>query len=269
MEHSSVFIKLNEDGTANLVTNPCDPGTGSWGTLAQIAAEELGLCAEDIRVVSGDTDLTMFDIGCKASRVVYITGNAVLGAAREAKAELLERAAGKLGRSADELDVRNRRVYVKANPRENIPVSTVAREAIYNFEGKCLNISGKCSFEPTMDSPPAQAAFAEVEVDTETGRVKILRLVIVNDSGTVINPTNLEGQLEGGVAQGIGFALTEDHVVDADTGLLTTDNSETYKLMTTLDMPEVEIVHIEKPDQMGPFGAKSVGESSPITIAQP
>lgn len=266
-EHSSAFIKLNEDGSASLIMHPCDPGTGSWGALAQIAAEELGVHAEDIRIVTGDTDLTMFDVGSKGSRVIYNTGNAVKLAAREAKEQIIERAAPILGISSDALDVKDRYVYIKSDPEKRIPVAEIARGAIYDFEGKCLNISGRCSFSPTTVSPPSQAAFAEIEVDIEKGKIKLLRMLIVNDSGTVINPDTLEGQIEGGIAQGIGFALTEHFVIDPETGKLTTDNLETYKLPTTLDMPELKIIHIEKPDPIGPFGAKSVGESSPITIA--
>jgi len=266
-EHSNAFIKLNEDGSASLIIHPCDPGTGSWGTLAQIAAEELGIGAEDIQVVTGDTDITMFDVGSKASRVIYNTGNAVLGAARDAKAQILERAAEMLGTTPDELDVKDRYVYVKSDPEKRITHAEVARRSIYNFEGKGLNIFGKCSFDPTTVSPPSQAAFAEIEVDVDKGKIKLLNMLVVNDSGTVINPTSLEGQIEGGVAQGIGFAMTEHFDIDQATGTLTTDNFETYKLPTTLDMPEIEIVHIERPDPIGPFGAKSVGESSPITIA--
>jgi len=266
-ERSSAFIKFNEDGSAGLIVHPCDPGTGSWGTLAQIAAEELGVRAEDIRIITGDTDLTMFDVGSKASRVIFNTGNAVKMAAREARARMIERAARILGISSEALDVKDRYVYVRSDPGKRVPVAEIVRDAIYHSEGKGEDITGICAFDPTTTSPPSQAAFAEIEVDIEKGKIKLLRILIVNDSGTVINPDTLEGQIEGGIAQGIGFALTEHFVIDPETGKLTTDNLETYKLPTTLDMPEVNILHIERPDPIGPFGAKSVGESSPITIA--
>ncbi len=266
LEHSNAFIKFNEDGSVNLVVHPGAPGTGILGTLAQIAAEELGLHAEDVHVVSGDTDITLFDIGSHASRSTYVIGNAVIGAAREAKGQVLERAAKTLGVSADELEVKDRRVYVKSAPEKEISVAEVAHDAIYDHTLQNVNILGKCSFAPTAYSPPTQAAFAEIEVNTETGEVKILRLVIANDSGTSINPTNVEGQLEGGIMQGVGFALTEDYVINKDTGVPTKD-FQNYKIPTTLDVPQIELILVEKPDPIGPFGAKGVGEPGLITIA--
>jgi len=267
LECASAFIKFNEDGSANLMVNPGDAGTGSSGAMAQIAAEELGVHYEDIHVVTGDTDITMFDNGSHASKVAYVTGNAVAGAAREAKKQLLERAAKALGISAGELEIKDRRVYVRSAPERGISVAEVAYDAIYNLEGKCLDISGKYSFEANTFSPPTQAAFAEVEVDTETGEVKILEMVIANDSGRSINPVTVEGQLEGGLAQGIGFALTEDYVIDKNTGTLLSEDLTTYKIPSTLDVPEIKLILVEKPDPIGPFGAKGVGEAGLVTIA--
>ncbi|MDH5695692.1 MAG: molybdopterin-dependent oxidoreductase, partial [Dehalococcoidia bacterium] len=123
IEHSNAFIKLNEDGTANLTINPGSPGTHVWGTLAQIAAEELGIPAEDIDIVTGSTDVTMFDLGSHASRSTYVTGNAVLEAAQQAKAQLLERAAKMLDVSPDELEVKNKQVYSKKAPQKSISVA--------------------------------------------------------------------------------------------------------------------------------------------------
>jgi xanthine dehydrogenase molybdenum-binding subunit len=267
VEHSSVYLKLNEDGSADLVIHPGDAGTGSPGALSQIAAEELGLRSEDIHVVYGDTDVTLFDIGSIASRTVYITGNAVLKAAREAKGQLLERASKRLGVLTDDLEIKDRQIYNKADPNKKISIAEVVHDAIYNLKHECLGISGKGVFEPTTMSPPTQAAFAEVEVDTETGRVKVLRMVIAHDIGKAINPMTVEGQIEGGVSQGLGYALTEDPALNMDTGELINDSYETYKIPSTLDMPEVEVILVEKPDPIGPFGAKGVGEPGIINIA--
>ncbi|MFC2069146.1 xanthine dehydrogenase family protein molybdopterin-binding subunit, partial [Chloroflexota bacterium] len=167
LERAGAFIKLNEDGSASLVINPGDAGTGSSGAMAQIAAEELGVYYEDIHIVTGDTDITMFDNGSHASKTAYVTGNAVAGAAREAKAQLLARAANTMGVSANDLDIKDGRVYIRATPERGLPVARVAQNAIYNKEGECLDISGQHSFEATTFSPPTQAAFAEVEVDIE------------------------------------------------------------------------------------------------------
>ncbi|MFC1938245.1 xanthine dehydrogenase family protein molybdopterin-binding subunit [Chloroflexota bacterium] len=266
LEHSNAFININADGSVIVSVSPCEMGQGILGPLAQIAAEELGLRYEDIKIVAGDTDATLFDIGSHASRSVYVIGNAVIGAAREAKGQLLERAAKTLGVSADELAIKDRLIYLRKAPEKGISVAEVAKAAIYNFEGQCLNISGKCSFSPPQ-SPPFNAAFAEVEVDTETGEVKVLKLVIAADCGRAINPMNVEGQYEGGAIQGLGFALTEDFVVDMNTGTTLTDNFNTYKIPRTPDMPEIEVILVEQPVHSGPFGAKGVGELAMICIA--
>jgi len=266
LEHSNAFIKFNADGSANVVVSPCEMGQGILGVLAQIAAEELGLDIEDIHIVTGDTDVTMFDIGSHASRSAYVIGNAVLKAAQEAKGQLLERAAKALEVSAEELDTKDKRVYVKAAPEKGISIAEICRNAIYNFEGECLNISGKCSFIPGQ-SRPFQAVFAEVEVDTDTGGVKLLKMLVAQDSGRAINPMNVEGQLEGGAAQGIGYALTEDFAVAMNTGATLTDSFATYKIPTVLDLPEIEVIIVEKPVASGPFGARGVGELGANTIA--
>ncbi|MFC1861473.1 xanthine dehydrogenase family protein molybdopterin-binding subunit [Chloroflexota bacterium] len=267
LEHTSAFIKLNEDGSANLLVSACDMGQDILGALAQISAEELGISAEDIHVVSGNTDVTMFDAGQRASRSCYVMGNAVLRAAGEAKQQLLVRAAKMLKVSADELEVKNRRIYVKEKPDIGISVAEVSKAAIYNFNGDCLNISGKCSWEAKGNPLPFQAVFAEVEVDTETGEVTVIKVVIAHDIGRAINPMTVEGQLEGGIMQGIGYALTENCVINRDSGVLESDNYTTYRIASSLDVPETEVLIVEQPTPSGPFGAKSVGESGLNAIA--
>ena len=267
LEHSGAIIKFNEDGSASLIVNPGSPGTHILGTLSQIAAEELGIGAEDINVVTGSTDVTMFDLGSHASRSTHVTGSAVQMAAREAKGQLLERAAKKLGVSPDELDIKDKQVLVKKDPKKSISVAELAFDAIYNFEGECQTISGKCSFEPRWNSPPTAAYFTEVEVDTETGEVKIIKFISVQDCGTAINPMTVEGQCEGGIQQGLGYALTEDYVINQNTGVVESDNFTTYKMPGTLDMPETEIIILDKPDPKGPFGAKGVAEPGLVGIA--
>jgi len=267
LEHSNAFIKFNEDGSANLVVHPGSPGTHIWGTLSQIAAEELGIRAEDIHIVTGDTDVTMFETGSHASRSTYTIGNAVLRAAREAKGQLLERATKILGVSFDELEIKDRQVYVKAKPEKAVSVAEVVRGSIYNFEGECLNISGKCSWESKFNSPPTGAFFAEVEVNVKTGRVKVVKFVTAIDCGKAINPMTVEGQLEGSMQQGIGYSLTEDYVINKDSGVVESDNYDNYKMPGILDMPEAEVIIIDKPDPKGPFGAKGVGEPGMVGVA--
>lgn len=265
-QHSSVFIKFNGDGSANLVVSAVDFGQGVLATLAQIAAEELGLHAEDIRVTSGNTDITMYDTGQYSSRSCYIIGNSVLGAARLAKQQLLERAAKILGVNADNLEVKDRQIYMKSAPEKRIPVAQITRQAMYDSKD-FLNISAEYAWQPTGNANPFQAVFAEVEVDTESGEVKLFKIVVGQDIGRAINPVTVEGQVEGGGIQSVGMALSEDFAIDKVTGVLESNNFTNYKVCTTLDIPEFEVILIEEPTPTGPFGAKSVGESGTIAVA--
>jgi xanthine dehydrogenase molybdenum-binding subunit len=118
-----------------------------------------------------------------------------------------------------------------------------------------------------MHCPNFQAGFAEIEVDVETGVIKVLKLVIAHDIGRAINPLTVEACLEGGAAQGLGYALTEDLVIDRDTGRVLSDSFATYKMLSALDMPEVEVILVEEPDPTGPYGAKGVGETGITNVA--
>ena len=267
MDHSSAFIKFNEDGSANLIVHPGSPGTNSWGTLSQIAAEELGINVENIHIVTGDTDITMFDIGSHASRTIYVTGNAVLMAAREAKGQLLNRATKVLGVLTGELEIKKGQIFIKSNPSRRISVTDLVKSAIYDLKGECLNISGRCSWEPKTNPYTFGASFADVEVDTETCEVRILKLIAIVDCGKAINPMTVEGQCEGAIQQGIGQCLTEDYVMNKVNGKLESTNFSTYKMPGTLDMPEVEVIIIDNQEPTGPFGAKGVGELPIISVA--
>ena len=197
----------------------------------------------------------------------YVMGNAVLKAVQEVKRQVLERAAKMLGVPTDNIEIKDRQVYVKIDPSKRIAFAEVVKNAIYNFDHECLGISAKSSFEPKKNAPPFSAVFVEVEVDSESATVRLLRLVLVHDIGRAINPTNVEGQLEGGALQGIGYALTEDYVVNANTGVVESDSFTTYKIPSTLDLPETEMILVEQPTPSGPFGAKSVGESGMNSVA--
>jgi len=266
VEHSSAHIKFNEDASIVLTVYPATIGTGAYTSLAQVAAEVLGLPFEDVHVVWGDTDVTLWETGSHASRTMYIIGSAVYEAATEAKGKLLNRAAKKLGVAADELDIKDRRIYVKANPGKGIAAAEITKEAIYSHYD-VEQFTGSSSYRPSNSPPPYQAVFTEVEVDTETGEVKVLKMVVVSDSGRAINPMTVEGQMEGGAAQGMGYALWEEPVMDTTTGQVLTDDFDTYKIATTLDMPELDTVLVEQPDPTGPFGAKGVGEPGAVNQA--
>jgi len=266
VEHSTALIKLNEDGSANLAVSPGEIGQNIVGALSQIAAEGIGLRYEDIHVVWGDTDATVFDVGSHASRTCYIAGNAVKKAAEEVKQQIIDRAAKMIEASAGDLEVKGGRVHVKGSPNRGITVREVAHDAAYNVKDDVCQIFGSAS-HGTGQSPVPEAVFAEVEVDTEIGDIRLIKMVLAHDIGRSINPMTVEGQLEGGLTQGIGYGLTEDYIVNRGTGVLETDNFTSYKIPSALDVPMIEILLIEQPVASGPYGAKSAGESPMNAIA--
>jgi xanthine dehydrogenase molybdenum-binding subunit len=267
LEHSTAGIKLHEDGSADLTVSPCEMGQGILGVLAQLAAESTGLSYKDIHIITGDTDVTLFDIGTHASRSTYAIGNAVLDAARQVKEIVLERAAKKLGTAPDALDVRDGSVYVKADPQKTVRVAEISHEAIYDYGNDGRHIAAIGKHQGLTHCPNFQAGFAEIDVDVETGVIQVLRFVVAHDIGRAINPLTVEGCLEGGACQGLGYALSEDLVIDDTTGEVLTDSFATYKMLSMLDMPEVDIILVEEPDPSGPFGAKGVGETGITNVA--
>ena len=262
-EQSNAVIKLNEDGTATLLTGVADLGTGAQTAMAQIAAEELGLPLESIRVVSGDTDVVPFDIGAYGSRTTYVGGGAVLKAARHLKTQLLELASEKLEVAAEDLEIRNGRISVKG-----VPDSAVTVKEIVRGEGGISprTLVGQATHEPTV-AYSFGAHFVEVEVDTETGQVEVKQVVAVHEVGRAINPLGVEGQIEGGIQQGLGHTLTEDLIVDEATGRTLNASFVDYKMPLAMDMPPIKTIILESaPDPSGPFGAKGVGEDPIMAI---
>jgi len=267
METSGSFIRLNEDGSANLFIGSTELGQGVTGVMAQIAAEELGLLAGDVHVVKGDTDVTMFDIGQHASRTTYAMGNSVKHASAKAKKKLLERAGRILEISPGDLEIRQGIISVKGTPGRKITIAEVTRDAVYNLKGDAEQITGTCTWESKGNPQSFQAVFAEVEVDTRYGKVRPLRLVAAHDIGRAINPMNVEGQLAGAIIQAIGFSLFEDYRIDSRDGKVLNASFKDYKIPTALDIPEIEIIIVEEPSKSGPFGAKSVGENGIDAVA--
>jgi len=266
-QHRNVQLRFNEDGTVNLAAGCLDLGQNIHGTISQIAAEILGIRYEDIIIHTGDTDTTLFDQGMHASGGLYQAGNATIKGATELKRLLLERAAKVLEAHPEDLDVKDRWISVKGSPDKRLSVADVAKDAIYNFEDDHDHLTAKGSYSPEDNQPPVGASFAEVGVDTESGEVKVIKLVIVCDVGRAINPQTVESQLEGGASQGIGYALTEEYFINQQTGYLEADNYITYKIPGAADMPDMGIIQYEKPVSTGPFGAKGVGEAAMVPIA--
>lgn len=272
VDHSNATIRFNEDGSVVLSAWPAAIGTNCCTSLAQVAAEVLGLRFEDVHVVWGDTATARFEVGSYASRTMYTLGKAVELAALDARGKLLRRAmmhpalGGSQVAGPEQLELRGGRILAKDRPGASVPVSEVVRQSVYNrFDVQ--EIVGEASWGPKTSPSPYQALFVEVEVDIETGEVSVVKMVMVNDSGRSINPMTVEGQLEGGAAQGLGYALWEEPVLDTETGRVLTDDFDTYKIACALDMPDLEVILLEQPEPTGPFGAKGVGEPGCVNQA--
>jgi len=273
---SAAVVKVNEDGTATVLTGTVETGQGSLAVLGQIAAEALGIAADDVYLVSADTDATPMDTGAIASRTTYVTGNAIRLAAENAKAVLFEAAAQVLHVAPSELEARDRKIQVKGFPQASVAIGDIAQRAHLVLGKPPI---GSASWNPptvALDPETGQgkpfstyvyaAQIAEVEVDDETGDVEVLRIAAAHDCGTPINPMLVEGQVEGGIAMGIGFALQEEILFDA-AGRQINPNLTNYIMPTTLDMPEIAVDIVASYDPTGPFGAKGVGEPSLVPTA--
>ena len=256
----AAFLKVNQDGTAHLYVGTSDIGQGSTTVLAQIAAEELGIEFEKIEVVTGDTKLTPYDVGAVASRVTYIVGNAVQKAAAQARQILFEVAAEELGVTPAGLASSNGYIYLKGCPEKNATIASVAQKAYIAAAGKGRLPIGAGSFNPettvldqqTGDGKPFgayvfAAEIADVEVDTETGETEILKITAVHDCGKAINPLLTEGQVEGGVAMGLGFGTMEEMVLDK--GRVKNAQFTDYVIPTALDVPNIVSSLVERPNR--------------------
>jgi len=266
-DYSTAFVKLNMDGTAHLLTGAADLGTGCNTTLAQIVAEELGLTLDDVGVTAGDTGVAPFDSGAWASRTLYMCGLAAKAAAADAKQQLLSRAAERLSVEPKDLEVKGGRVYSKLDPGKGLAFKEVTREASENRQGRALTFLGKASCGNPGFGQSFGAEFAEVEVDTETGQVEVLKIVAALDVGKAINPMVVEGQIEGAIQQGIGYALTENPILDKETGKTLNPNFANYMVLTSVDMPDIEVVLVETNEPTGPFGAKGMSEPPILGVA--
>ena len=265
-ETAGATVILNEDGTVNLITGIVEIGQGSNTVFAQICAETLGVSLEDVNVVENpDTNLAPYDVGTHSSRCTHIGGNAVKAAAEDAKQQILEVAAKILNANRDELEIENGKIFVKSNRERATTVRDVALKAIHGEDPH--QIIGKATYHPSSMAPPFLAQFAEVEVDIETGQVKVLRVVAAHDVGKAINPMLVEGQVEGGIAMGLGYALHEELMLNERTGQYLNTTLTDYKILHFSDMPEAKVIIVESNEPTGPYGAKGVGEPAMVGIA--
>ena len=262
-------VKVDDFGHVTLVTGSTEIGQGSETVLAQIVAQTLGVRIENVTVLNSDTDIKPWDVGVHASRTTFIAGNAAYLAAVDARNQIFETASQLLGVDADQLSAREGQVAVKNEAGKSISLEQVARRRHFREGGKVILGEGwydpptqlvdKDTYKGNISAAYGFGAqMAEVEVDTETGKVRVLRLACANDVGHAINPMAVEGQIEGGAQMGLGYALTEELIVK-DGKVLNPDLLD-YRLFTSADMPIIETHIIETDDPGGPFGAKGVGE---------
>ena len=255
VDMASAFLKLNDDGSFNLLVGATDIGTGSDTILSQIAAEELGVGLDDIIIYSSDTDLTPFDTGAYASSTTYISGMSVKKAAANVKQHIIAAAAQMWDVPAEGLRAEGKAVHRPDG--ESLSYGAICLSTLYHVNQH--QIMGHASHLSYECPPPFSAHFCEIEVDIETGEVAVLRYVAAVDCGVPIHPIACEGQTEGGVQMGLGWALTERYLFD-EAGRMQNDTFADYKMFGALDMPEMTTILVPTYEPSGPFGAKSVSE---------
>lgn len=264
IDWASAMIKLNEDGSFHLLVGASDVGAGADTVLAQIAAETLGVSLDKITVTSGDTDITPFDVGAYASSTTIISGGAVKKTAEKVRDHIVKLASKMLNVPPENLICRDNQVVAKCGCDKSVTIADLAMHATYREK---LQIIDSASHFITDSPPPFCAQFADVEVDTETGEIRVLHLVTAVDCGVPINPKQAEGQAEGAVAQSLGYGFTEEMLLDGQ-GRMINPSFLDYKILSSKDMPKLTTILVETEEPLGPYGAKSIGEVA-INTATP
>lgn len=272
-------VKVNPDGSVSLMIGATEMGTGAATTaVAQICAQELGVGLGDVQVITSDSETIPADFGTYGSRVTTLAGNAVRLACEQVRGQLLRYGAEALGVPEGELTLGGGKVYPLADPERGLALGDVALSALFrDREGR--QIMAMAHYDAPCDLPDPETGvgdFAqsysfgvhavEVEVDPETGHVGVLNFVAATDCGNVINPALAESQVEGGAAQGLGYALMEDLVCDAD-GQVLNPRLSGYRILTATEMPPVTALWVETNDPRGPYGAKGLGEMGLVPTA--
>jgi CO/xanthine dehydrogenase Mo-binding subunit len=258
VDMGAASIKLNDDGSFNLLIGATDLGTGSDTVLAQCAAEVLGVGVESVIVYSSDTDMTPFDVGAYASSTTYLSGAAVEKAAQDVRRQIIAAAAVMTGAEPEQLDL-DCDAVVDSQGKVVKTLAEVALHTLYSSDQH--QIIGTASHITHRSPPPFAAHFAEVEVDRETGVVKVSEYVAAVDCGTAINPKLAEGQTEGSVVNGIGYALSERYIFN-ERGRMLNPSFGRYKIPCSADIGAIRTILIPTYEPTGPFGAKSVSEIS-------
>jgi CO/xanthine dehydrogenase Mo-binding subunit len=274
---SGAIVIMNADGSVNVLSSTVEMGQGSETMMGQIVAEELGVSFDQVHVVQPDTDITPYDTITAGSRSTYHMGNAVRMAAGKVKAVLFEAVGKKLEVNPDDLVARNGRIEVRGNEERGMSIgdaflvkfgsagTTIAGEAICQPEAAPMDPETGQSEKCTEYWFPS-ATSAEVEVDMETGKIKLLQFYSVGDTGTAINPRHCEQQLLGSAITHLGLTLFEEMIYDE--GQLVNGSLLDYQVASFKDLPDsFRPIIVEVPHETGPFGAKGVGETGTLTVS--
>jgi aerobic carbon-monoxide dehydrogenase large subunit len=264
--YEGAAVRLDPTGHAVVATGACSQGQGHETTFAQIAADALGLPLEHVTVIGGDTNEIAFGVGTFASRSLVLAGSSIADAAGKVRERLVAAAAALLEASPADLEVAAGRVSVRGVPDRAVPFARIIQATLPTYAGPGIAdpTFAATSYHPVPTVTYASAVHvAVVEVDVETGRVTLVRYVVAHDCGRVVNPIIVEGQVHGGVAQGVGGGLGEDLVYDAE-GQLLTGTLLDYFVPAAADLPPIETVHMEYPSPRNPLGVKGLGEGGAI-----
>jgi aerobic carbon-monoxide dehydrogenase large subunit len=260
-------VKLDLAGHVLVATGAINSGQGHETSFAQIAADALGVPIEWVTVIGGDTAAVPFGVGTFASRSAVTAGNSIADACREVRAKLVRAASILLEAAPDDIDIDEGRAFVRGSPVSGVDLARVVQASIPTFARPGVATpdfeASAYHHVPTVTYASA-VHVAQVEVDVGSGRVTLLRYVVAHDCGRVINPTIVDGQVHGGVAQGVGGALFEEMVYD-ETGQLVTGSLMDYAVPKADDLPPIETVHLESPSPRNPLGVKGLGEGGAIS----
>ncbi len=258
LDMGGASIKMNDDGSFNLLVGATDLGTGSDTVLAQMAAEVLGVPLEDMICYSSDTDFTPFDKGAYASSTTYISGTAAVNAAKICAERIRVRATMMLGLDeAESVNVKLSNRLATVPDGRSVSFSEIALDSLHKNNQE--QIMGVASYVSPVSPPPFAAQFAEVTVDTETGQVTVDKLVMAVDSGVIVNPLTASGQIEGGMTQALGYAVCEEMRYD-DKGNSIERDLDRYHIFRADEMPALETIFVETFEPSHPFGVKAVAE---------
>ncbi|HZK29223.1 MAG TPA: molybdopterin cofactor-binding domain-containing protein [Clostridia bacterium] len=261
---NGVILKMNEDGTVHMLTGASDMGNGVVSVQAQFVAEILGLSLDEIETIQADTDVTLWDLGDYSSRGTFVCGQAAIKAAKAVREEVLFYASEMLELDAHQLTLKESAVVFREDDDKRVTLAQVAQYAHDHHE---TDICHARTFASDALALSYAAHFCEVEVNTQTGRCRVTDYLAVHDLGRAINPMGVEGQIEGAIQMGLGYALSETLDVDPETGKSRNITLRKYHMPTATQMPSIRILTVGLPEESGPFGAKSVGECSTVPVA--